>query len=105
MTLFNGLLSHLFRRMHWLSSFDVYSNFLIMKWISFYLIAMACIVFPAGIGAKVTIPSILGSNMVLQRNDRANIWGKASPGAKVNVTTSWDSRTYSAKADKEGNGS
>lgn len=74
-----------------------------MKWISFYLIAMACIVFPAGIGAKVTIPSILGSNMVLQRNDKANIWGKASPGAKVNVTTSWDAPTYSAKAHKEGN--
>ena len=52
--------------------------------------------------AKVRLPAILSDNMVLQRQTQANIWGWADPGKAVAVTTSWNSRRYSATADKEG---
>ena len=34
--------------------------------------------------AKVTLPSVLGSNMVLQQQCNANLWGKAAPSKKSN---------------------
>lgn len=52
--------------------------------------------------AKVTLPAILGSNMVLQQNSQVSLWGLAKASSKVNVTTSWDSRTYSAISDNKG---
>jgi sialate O-acetylesterase len=36
--------------------------------------------------AQVTLPKIIGSNMVLQRNQPVAIWGNASAGEKVTVT-------------------
>ena len=41
---------------------------------------------------KVKLPSVLGSNMALQRECDANLWGWASPSKKVTVTTSSDSQ-------------
>ena len=40
--------------------------------------------------------------MVLQRNNDVNIWGNAMPGSSVTVSTSWNDKTYSVKADKNG---
>lgn len=40
--------------------------------------------------ADVTLPSIIGSNMVLQQKTNAVIWGKADPGEKVIVEGSWE---------------
>ncbi len=50
--------------------------------------------------AKLTLPSFFSEHMVLQRDDRANIWGWADPGAKVTVTFADATRT--AAADKQG---
>jgi len=36
--------------------------------------------------ADVTLPNVIGSNMVLQRDIPLNIWGWATPGEKVTVT-------------------
>lgn len=47
--------------------------------------------------AKITLPSVIGNHMVLQQKDRVAIWGKASPGATVAVTTSWNQRHYQVK--------
>ena len=52
--------------------------------------------------AEVKLPAVWGSNMVLQRNTEVNFWGEASPRSRVRVTTSWNGRTYDAKADAEG---
>lgn len=52
--------------------------------------------------AKVKLPSLLGPDMVLQRNTEVNIWGKAKPGAKVSVIPSWSGKIYTVKADKDG---
>ena len=41
-------------------------------------------------------------NMVLQQNTKAPIWGEAKAGRNVKVTTSWNNRTYTVKADSKG---
>ena len=40
--------------------------------------------------AEVTLPSIIGSNMVLQQKTASAIWGKANPGEQVWVKGSWN---------------
>ena len=42
--------------------------------------------FTSSAKAEVTIPYILSSNMVLQRECNANVWGWAKPGEKIRVT-------------------
>ena len=71
-----------------------------MKRISFLLIALACLL-PA-VQAKVLLPSILGSDMVLQRNTNVNLWGTAEANKKVTITASWTKDKFSVKADKDG---
>ncbi|MFC4222061.1 sialate O-acetylesterase [Flagellimonas marina] len=53
--------------------------------------------------AQVDLPSIFGSNMVLQRNTDVSIWGKGSAKNEITVTTSWNGKAYETKTDKEGN--
>lgn len=52
--------------------------------------------------AKVTLPDIISSNMVLQQQSNVNLWGKAKANAKITIKTSWDKKSYSLTADKEG---
>jgi sialate O-acetylesterase len=40
--------------------------------------------------------------MVLQQDSNARIWGKASAGAQITVTPSWDGKAYRCKADSDG---
>ncbi len=47
------------------------------------------------------LPSVINSGMVLQRNTDINLWGKAAPGKKIEVTTSWGVRKKT-RTDKEG---
>ena len=39
--------------------------------------------------AKVELPSVFADHMVLQQQSDAAFWGKAEPGAKVVITTTW----------------
>ena len=52
--------------------------------------------------AKVRLPHLIGDNMVLQQNTEARLWGWAAPGKTVSVTVSWNAKTYTARASKEG---
>lgn len=47
------------------------------------------------------LPSVIGSGMVLQRNADIRLWGKASPGKKIEIVTTWGVRK-AVKADKTG---
>ena len=49
-------------------------------------IVAACVSLSAA--AKVVLPSVLGSNMVLQQQSEANLWGKADPDKKVTISVS-----------------
>ena len=51
--------------------------------------------------AKVTLPYVMGNNMILQQQTEARLWGKTT-AKEVKVTTSWDSEVYTAKASKNG---
>lgn len=53
-------------------------------------------------GAKVTLPKMFSDGMVMQRETNANLWGTAKGSATVSITTSWDGKTYSVKAGKDG---
>ena len=56
-----------------------------------------------GASAKVELPKVLGSNMVLQQNSMANLWGKATPNSKITITVSWNKlRKIQTSADGEG---
>lgn len=56
-----------------------------------------------GLQAEITLPSIFGSGMVLQQQTNAAIWGWADANKTVKITTSWNKKTYSTKADTKGN--
>jgi sialate O-acetylesterase len=53
--------------------------------------------------AEVKLPAIFGDNMVLQQQTDAAIWGTATANKTVELTTSWNNKSYSANADSEGN--
>ena len=52
--------------------------------------------------ASVTLPDIISDNMVLQQKSDARLWGWATPGSKITVTTPWDRQAYTAKSGKDG---
>ena len=53
--------------------------------------------------AKVKLPAIVSSNMVLQRNTTIKIWGWADANEKITVKTSWLKSPISIQADADGN--
>ena len=53
--------------------------------------------------AEVKLPAIFGDNMVLQQKTDVAFWGKAGANENVSVRTSWNGKSYSAHADKDGN--
>ena len=67
------------------------------------LLLVAATVLAFGASAKVVLPKVLGSNMVLQQNADVNLWGKADADAKVTVKVSWDKAKIKTKADENGN--
>jgi sialate O-acetylesterase len=55
---------------------------------------------PLSLQAELKLPVIIGDNMVLQQKQADPIWGWDTPGTKVTVTFSGQTKT--AEADKEG---
>ena len=52
--------------------------------------------------SKITLPSLLGNNMVLQQQSLVKLWGGAKPSSQVSVITSWNDKTYSTNSDSQG---
>ncbi len=61
------------------------------------------ILVPAFLHAEVKLPAIFGNHMVLQQLTEAAIWGTATPGKTVKVSTSWNRGSYTSRVDAEGN--
>ena len=53
--------------------------------------------------AKVKLPAIVSSNMVLQRNTTVKLWGWADANEKITIKTSWLKKSISIQADADGN--
>ncbi len=69
----------------------------------FYRLIGLCVVILSGMAparADVTLPSVLGDHMVLQRGQDVPVWGRAEPGETVTVTFA-DQRA-AATADEQG---
>lgn len=67
-----------------------------------FIIGIILTILPFAAQAEVRLPSILGSNMVLQRNTEVNLWGTATAGKAVVVETSWNGEKYRTKAGNDG---
>lgn len=52
--------------------------------------------------AEITLPDLVGDNMVLQQKSDVKLWGWSTPGAKITVTPGWDNKKYQATAGKDG---
>lgn len=64
-----------------------------------YLLAGILLLFIATSYAKIRLPNILGSNMVLQQKSTTKLWGWAEPGEKIQITTSWDNKVIETVGD------
>lgn len=65
------------------------------------LAAAAAILSLQTLQAKVTFPSVISDNMVLQQNTNAALWGTAEPGKKVTITTGWSKEKTVVTADSQ----
>lgn len=54
-------------------------------------------------GAEILLPGLISDGMVLQRDTSARIWGKAVPGKKLKVVTTWNNLSYQVVPDESGN--
>ncbi|MCX6308518.1 MAG: sialate O-acetylesterase [Bacteroidia bacterium] len=52
--------------------------------------------------ATLKVASILGDNMVLQRNTEVKIWGKTDPNQKVTVKADWNQVIVNATSNEKG---
>jgi sialate O-acetylesterase len=66
-----------------------------------FLLLLSCL-YNSKINAKVRLPDLVSSNMVLQRNTTITLWGWADPGEKFTITASWLTNTLRVTADKAG---
>jgi sialate O-acetylesterase len=63
----------------------------------------ALAMMPLMASAELTLPEIIGDNMMVQQRTNAKLWGWASPGKVVTVTTSWTGKeSVKATADNSG---
>jgi sialate O-acetylesterase len=53
------------------------------------------------VSAKVILPPVIDNNMVLQRSTIAALWGKAKPGIKITIKTSWNNKLYSITTQRD----
>ncbi|WP_025763474.1 sialate O-acetylesterase [Dyadobacter tibetensis] len=69
----------------------------------FFLLTVLLSLGTQSVDAKVRLPAILSSNMVLQRNTEVVIWGWADPQEKITVEASWLQSKIKIQADAAGN--
>ena len=80
-----------------------------MKNLKFIVVALVALFISASVMAQekpttLTLPSVVGSNMVLQHSTTVNIWGWAKPKSAVKINPSWLGlkKPIKVKADAEG---
>ena len=67
------------------------------------MILSCCLLVTTSISyATVKLPTVLGSNMVLQRNEKVCLWGSAKANATVTIKPSWNNKATKTQADKNG---
>lgn len=64
-------------------------NSMFIRRVSLSLVLMLCSVVVA-VAQGLSVPTIIGDKMVLQRNSIAHLWGWGQPASEVTITTSWN---------------
>lgn len=64
----------------------------------FLLLMLVCM----GVSAEIKMSPLFTSNMVMQQQTDAPMWGTATPKHSVKVVTSWDGQKYATTADENG---
>lgn len=54
------------------------------------------------LSGKITLPSIISDNMVLQQKASVKLWGWAESGEKITIIPSWGNKEYSVPAGADG---
>ncbi len=54
------------------------------------------------VSAKITLPDIIQSNMVLQQKSKVLLWGEARSNAEVTIKASWSKKLYKTKSNADG---
>jgi sialate O-acetylesterase len=70
---------------------------------SFLFVILFLLVYGKSSFATVKLPYFFSDNMVLQQQTDAAVWGWAKANASIQVTTSWNKKKYTVKADASGN--
>ena len=65
------------------------------------ILSLICLAAAWGAAAKVELPEIIGSDMVLQQNAQCHLWGWADPRATVRIETSWGAEC-TVRSDADG---
>ena len=65
------------------------------------LLFLAALAVTFRVAAKVELPEIIGSDMMLQQNADARLWGWADPDAAVKIRTSWGEKV-ATRSDADG---
>src|SRR5690349_24030353 len=63
-----------------------------IKYLNFFLFFFFTIASINAVKADVRLPSIIGSNMVLQQKTSVKLWGWGDSNEKVVITTSWNNK-------------
>ena len=65
-------------------------------------VGMICYGISTPLSAKVVLPALFTSNMVVQQKTTMKLFGEAAPGKNVTVTTGWNNKQYETLADEQG---
>lgn len=65
------------------------------------ILSLLLCIFCIFMDAKIKLPALVSDGMVLQRNQKLNVWGKADAGEKVEVK--FLNKKYNTTADQTGN--
>ncbi len=66
------------------------------------LATLLVLVATAYAGAKISLPSLISDNMVLQQKSNVKIWGWSDPGSTITISTTWSRREYTTISGPDG---
>ncbi|MCX6226377.1 MAG: glycosyl hydrolase family 2, partial [Bacteroidia bacterium] len=72
-----------------------------MKSLKLILVLCALCLVPCAF-SQLTLPTVIGSHMVLQQKSDAPLWGWAKPGENISITTSWNGNSAATIAGADG---
>ncbi len=67
-----------------------------------WVLALMFLTHPIGVFGDISLPSLLSSGVVLQRNTAVNLWGQADPGEVITVHTTFTDKKYRITASSAG---